>query len=82
MRDALISQVVLIKAFCTSQFPQKFVNLFFNVKEQVDGFIRELAFAKQLYRHFMCDKCVTPGPLADEAGAPGARDFHIVWLGR
>ena len=54
-----ISQEVFINLFCKRHFPHKSLDLFFIlaiVEEKVDGFVRELTFAKRLYEHFLRDK--------------------------
>ena len=55
----LTSHQVFVKLFCKSQLPAQIRHLIFyvgNNKEQVDGFTRQLTFAKQLYEHFLRDQ--------------------------
>jgi len=49
------AQKVFIKSFCKSQFPHKFVNLFFRLVILKDK-LTELTFAKRLYTHFLLVK--------------------------
>ena len=56
-----ISQKVFIKSFCKSQFPHKYVNLFFisvTTTDKLTGLcgnrlLQELSLAKRLYQHFL-----------------------------
>jgi hypothetical protein len=46
------------KVVSQSQFPPNIFNLSFTITnvKKVDGFVRELTFAKELYKHFLGDE--------------------------
>ena len=62
------SQKVFIKLLCESQFPHKFVNLFFiiaNIKNELMDLRRNLLLHNDFYKHFLLDKHVAAA-LAEE----------------
>jgi hypothetical protein len=55
-RDSLISHKVFIKSFLQKSIPAQIRRLILcisNTKEQDDGFVRELAFAKRIYKQLL-----------------------------
>ena len=51
----IISKKVFIKSFCKSQ-SRKIRQLFVSCYQHKEQVVLELAFAKQLYKQFLCDK--------------------------
>ena len=64
------SYLVLLQKSVPAQMCQLFLDVR-NNKRQVDGFVRELTFAKRFYQHFLSDKVVL------EEGGRGAEQDHL-----